>query len=114
MNTENTSDEALLQEVGERMAQCRLNRNMTQEELAKESGVSVPTVQRMEAGMPVQTLNWFRMMRVLGLLEKMDLFLPNEVVSPLQQLKRKGKERQRASSSEDKVKEGQWSWGESE
>ena len=46
--TNQLTDNAVLAELGRRLARTRLQRNMPQEALAKEAGVSVPTVQRIE------------------------------------------------------------------
>ena len=44
------SDDAALQALGRRLARHRLNRNLTQAEVAAEAGVSTLTVQRVEQG----------------------------------------------------------------
>ena len=44
------SDQAILQELGARIANTRLERNLTQADLAKEAGVSKRTVERLESG----------------------------------------------------------------
>lgn len=43
-------DEAILKELGGRLAGVRLGRNLTQAALAEQAGVSKRTVERMEAG----------------------------------------------------------------
>lgn len=49
------TDEAVLGELGERLAALRLSRNLTQRQLAKQAGVARSLVQRIEAGEPVTT-----------------------------------------------------------
>ena len=44
------TDKAVLAELGERLTQIRLERNLTQVQLAVEAGVAKSTVQRLEAG----------------------------------------------------------------
>src|SRR3989304_2190643 len=44
------TDEAILREVGSRLAGARLARNLTQAALAEEAGVSKRTVERLAAG----------------------------------------------------------------
>lgn len=101
------SDAAVLQELGQRLAQLRLNRNLMQDALAAEAGLSLRTLTRIEAGEPSQTVNVLRVLRVLGLLENMEAMVPPPPVSPLQQLQLHGKSRKRASRaqpSKDKAK----------
>ncbi len=107
----NVSDDAVLEELGERLRRYRLNSNMTQAVLAKEAGVSERTVNRVERGQSTTVSNFIRLLRSLGLLQNMDTLVPEPAVSPIQQLKLQGKSRHRASSS--KRAEGEaWSWGE--
>ena len=99
--TQTLSDDAFMAEIGGRIAQHRLNRNLTQKELASKAGISVPTVTRIEAGESSQLTNLIRILRVLGLAENLDSLIPDIPASPIQQLKLKGKTRQRASSKKD-------------
>ena len=108
------SDTACLQELAARLSRLRLNRNQTQAALAREAGVSLRTVVRMEQGESVQLTNLLRVLRVLGLLENLEMLIPAPAESPLQQLKTQGRLRRRASSSApaDAVVQDAWSWGE--
>ena len=110
----NNSDTALLQQLGERLRQYRLNRNMTQAALAKEAGVSGRTINRIEHGQSTQLSNLIRVLRSLGLLENMDALVPEPAVSPMQKMKLQGKTRKRASSSTAKEASEAWSWGDDE
>ena len=113
--TEKSSDSAILEELGNRIAQYRLNRNLTQEDLAKEAGMSLRTLVRIEQGYPAQMPSIVRLLRVLRLLANMEALIPEPPVSPVQQLKMEGKKRKRASSkSAIPTSKQPWSWGESE
>lgn len=92
-----TAEDALLTALGERLARHRLNRNLTQAELAREAGVSLPTVVRMEGGNSVQLSSFLRVLRALDLLENLEGLLPEPPPSPMQQLKQQGRTRRRAS-----------------
>ncbi|VAX05080.1 hypothetical protein MNBD_ALPHA03-118 [hydrothermal vent metagenome] len=108
------SDEALLRQLGERLLQHRLNRNITQRALAKEAGVSVRTINRVERGHSTQLSNFIRLLRHLGLLDNMNALVPEPALSPIQQIKLQGKSRKRASA-EDPVKDNEaWAWGDEE
>tara|TARA_R110002073_G_scaffold110418_3_gene246658 strand:+ start:1099 stop:1533 length:435 start_codon:yes stop_codon:yes gene_type:complete len=106
------SDSAILKELGSRIALHRLNRNLAQEELAKEAGISLRTLVRIEGGYPAQTPNIVRLLRVLHLLENLEALIPEPPISPVQQLKMQGKQRKRASSkSAASASKQPWSWG---
>lgn len=105
------SIDAILQELGKRLEQYRLNRNITQAYLAKEAGVSERTVIRVEQGLSVQMANFVKIINVLGLSDNIDALIPVPVPSPIQQLSLRGKERQRASSAKSKNEsQTKWSW----
>lgn len=91
-----TSDNAVLQEIGERVSRHRLNKNLTQAQLADMAGVSLSTVNRMEAGHSSQIANLVRVLRALDLLSNIDALIPEPGVSPIQRLEMAGKQRQRA------------------
>ena len=107
---DNLSDAIVLEELGQRIARYRLNRNMTQGALATESGVSTPTVQRLENGQSTQASNLIRILRTLKLLENLDALVPEPAVSPMQQARMQGKTRQRASSPRKQQAPSRWTW----
>ena len=109
----NISDDALLKQLGERLLQYRLNKNMTQAALAKEAGVSGRTINRIEHGHSTQLSNLIRLLRSLDLIQNMDALIPELAPSPIQQMKLRGKNRKRASSPAREESET-WSWGEDE
>lgn len=96
---EETTDEAVLGELGRRLAQVRLGKNLTQAQLAAKAGVSKRTVERLEVGGVAPQLSGFlRICRGLDLLERFEHLVPEPVPSPMAQLKLGGKQRRRASS----------------
>ena len=108
--TNQAVDEAVLTEVGGRLAQVRLERNVTQARLAEQAGVSKRTVERLESGSVATRLSGFvRVCRVLHLIERFDLLVPEPVPSPMAQLKLRGRKRQRASAK-GKVKAAPKQW----
>jgi len=110
-------DDAVLAELGRRLARERLHRNLTQAALAEEAGLSLSTVKRLEAGSSTQFVAVIRILRVLGLLDNLDALLPEPSISPLDALARRGKQRQRARGSRGAAAETKqqpeepWSWG---
>lgn len=112
--TDQMTDEAVMGEVGARLARVRLARNLTQGQLAEQAGLGVRTLQRLELGAAATHLSGLlRVCRVLGLLDRLESFIPEPTASPIAQMKLQGKERRRASGRRARRSgEGTWSWGE--
>ena len=109
------SDDAVLKELGQRIAQYRLNQNKTQAALAQEAGVSNRTISRVEQGQSIQASSLIRILRALQLVENLEVLIPEPALSPLQQVKLQGKKRRRASSRSGKpARKLPWSWGDEE
>jgi transcriptional regulator with XRE-family HTH domain len=109
------SDQPILQEIGVRLARTRLERNLTQANLAKTAGISKRTLERLESGAASTQLTTFiRVCRALSLLPRFDTFLPKPLASPLEQIKLQGRRRKRASGVRTKkTLHKKWTWGES-
>lgn len=109
------ADEAVLIELGQRLARTRLERNLTQAELALEAGVGLATVQRLERGSPANLTSVIRILRVLKLLDALEQLVPEPVPSPLEFLKLQGKQRRRAAHTravgESRPDAKPWTWG---
>ncbi len=110
-----TTDDAVLEEFGRRMAEARLAKAMTQAQFALAAGVSKRTVERLEDGGSVQVANLIRCLRALGKLEGLERLLPETPPNPIDLLERHGKTRQRARGDTDNsagVGAGTpWTWG---
>jgi len=108
-------DESVLLELGNRLAAARLARNFTQAALAERAGVAKRTVERLESGAVATQLSGFlRVCRALGLIEGLELLVPEQPASPMAQLKQQGRKRQRASKpTASKAKTSKWAWGDS-
>ena len=105
------TDEAVLDELGGRLARCRIELGLSQAKLAEQAGVSKRTVERIEAGATTQTVTLIRILRELQLLERMETLAPETGPRPMDLLKLKGKERKRAPrrGGNPSVKPWQWS-----
>ena len=109
--SELTSEEAILGELGKRIARRRIDLSFTQAELAERSGVSKRTVERIEAGASAQISNLIRIFRVLDLMPGLERLIPEAEAGPMELLKQKGKVRRRASSRKRPEKpDVAWSW----
>jgi len=108
------SDDAILAEIGQRLARTRLERNLSQERLAREAGVSKATVERLEAGEPVKSTSLIRVLRALGQLENVERLVPEPLPSPIERVKLHGRQRQRARERREEeaaAPTGPWRWG---
>ena len=112
--SEQMTDDALLEELGARVAGARIERNLSQAVLAERAGLSKRTVERLEAGaVGAQLSSFVRVCRVLGLIERLDMLVAEPVVSPIAQLDLQGKRRRRASRQRTKPRPTKkWTWGE--
>ena len=107
------SDEAILAALGTRLARRRIDLQLTQADLAREAGVSKRTVERIEAGGSAQMTSMIRIFRVLDLILEMGQFIPAAEPRPMELIKNKGKQRQRASSGRKGVgPDAPWTWKE--
>ena len=91
------SDNAIVLSLGRRLMQLRLADNLTQAQLATKAGVSKRTVERLEAGSATQLHNFVRICRALGVVENFAALVPEPTISPMDLLRLKGEQRQRAS-----------------
>ena len=100
---------ALAEEVGERLKQARLNRDLTQSDVAELAGVARKTVLNAEKG-KVQLERLMAILMALDLTDQLDLFLPKQEISPLQLAKLQGKKRQRASGQRRDIEKDSPEW----
>jgi transcriptional regulator with XRE-family HTH domain len=109
------TDGAVLAEIGRRIARHRLERNWTQADLGRLAGVGQATVQRAEGGASVQMTSMVRLLRALGLLEALDVAIPESVDLPIAQLERERSGRKRARArrrtGEEQPADRKWAWG---
>lgn len=105
------ADEAILAELGERLARRRLELQLTQAAVAEQAGVAKRTLERIESGASAQMSSLIRILRVLDGLPGLDSLLPETGPRPMDLLKRKGKVRQRASRGRSpSPAQKPWSW----
>lgn len=84
--------------IGLRLKRARLNRDMTQVEVADRAWVSKRTVLKAEKG-NVRLADLIAILQALEMLDEIDSFLPEPPLSPIELLKLRGKIRKRASSN---------------
>lgn len=89
------TDAGVEKEIGHRLKELRLRKNLTQAELADAVSVARATIERLENGNgKISTL--IAVLRELGQLDNLDLLIPDQPVSPLVLAERQGRKRERA------------------
>lgn len=91
------TDDAVLRELGARVARMRLDRNLSQELLAHEAGISKRTLERIENGQAVQMPSFLRVGRSLGFLAGFEVAVPAPTISPVQLHKLQNRQRKHAT-----------------
>ena len=117
MTFESMTEQAIAAEIGRRIEQMRLEKNLTQQQIADEVGLSRVSYRKLVAGSG-KFENFIAVLRVLGRLDLVEQFVPEVTFSPMEQLKLKGRQRKRAtgrhadtaaavsSSKQDEQKQG--------
>lgn len=108
------TDQAVLQEIGKRLAKHRLALGKSQVELAADCGLGRRTIQHAEAGRSIQAESLIRILRSLDLLDTLEVLLPDPGIRPMDILRLKTKERKRAvkkRSGQQQQSAEKWKWG---
>jgi transcriptional regulator with XRE-family HTH domain len=106
-----TTPQAALKELTARLARFRMENGITQAQLAMQAGVSKRTVERIEKGYDLQLTTLVRLLRVLGLTDRLDLLIPEKTISPMDMLAGKPKPAKRARRKKTAQKHKSWKWG---
>lgn len=86
------SDDAILKELGERLAKVRINANQTQDELAEAIGVDRGRISRLESTGAGKLSTVVAVLRHLDQLDLLEHWLPDgTTISPLKQLEQEQK-----------------------
>jgi transcriptional regulator with XRE-family HTH domain len=105
------TDLALLDELGRRLAQRRIDQGLSQAELAARCGVARRTIERLEAGTSIAFVAVLRIARELGLIGSLDAWLPESAPSPIALLEAGGRRRKRAPRARAHEPATPWRWG---
>ena len=95
------SDVAAVREIGRNLQLIRLNQDITQQELAVQTGLSRLTISQVENGRPASTLTLVQLLRALGRLDVLEVLEESATISPLQAARLARQTRQRASRRDD-------------
>jgi putative transcriptional regulator len=97
-------------DIGRRLESIRLAQNISQSDLAGEAGVSRRTITRLENGGGISVETLIRILRALGIADRLDALVPDPSVRPIDRVRLKGKQRQRARHAAG-ARQVEWTWG---
>ena len=75
--TDHLTDEAIATELGRRLAQTRLERNLTQAQVAERAGISRRSLVDLENGRPANMRGFLRVLRALGMASNLEAWCPS-------------------------------------
>jgi len=103
---------AIIRQIGSKLKELRIEKNMKQKELADAAGVSVFTISSIENGKTTSLLTVIQLLRALEHLDYLDSFFQEESISPVAYAKlmknNKKKERVKSSTSIINSKDSEW------
>ena len=90
-----------MRQIGSKLKELRIEKNMKQKELADAAGVSVFTISSVENGKTTSLLTVIQLLRALEHLDYLDSFFQEESISPVAyaNLMKKNKKKDRVRSS---------------
>jgi len=94
-----------------RLEGIRLSRNITQQKLAEEAGISTRTIGRLEKGQGVSLDTFIRVLKALRIQYGLESLLPDPSVRPIERIGANSKERRRARPALTEEEHSSWSWG---
>lgn len=95
MDYRNLNDLAILRIIGEFIKHHRINQRRSQDQLAKDAGISRSTLSLLERGEKVNLITLIQVLRVLDQLQALESFEVKQEISPLEYLKLQKKQPQR-------------------
>lgn len=99
------------QELGGRLAAQRLNRNLTQRQLADAAAVSINTLRRLEAGENVSLDTLIRVMEALDLDDRLEALAPPADVRPVDRVRTAAASERRRATGAGAGPAAPWTWG---
>jgi transcriptional regulator with XRE-family HTH domain len=95
--------------LGGRIEATRLSRNITQADLAREAGVSLRTITRLESGEHASLDTFIRVLRALGLEDALAALIPDPAVRPVERVRGAARQRRRARKKKNEAQQP-WAW----
>lgn len=101
----------LAQALGQRLERYRIARNLKQEDLAAQAGLSRMTIGKLEAGGGATLDTLLRVLRALGLEDRLLALIPDAEISPLDPRAGQNRPRRRVRRKGTEEEDGPWTWG---
>ena len=98
-------------EIGSRLARLRLSRNVTQSMLAKDAGIALRTLRRLETGESSSFDTFLRVALALDLGDAVLGAIPASQIRPIERVSRTRSERRRARPRPREDRDPTWTWG---
>ena len=89
----------MLKELGARLARIRKQQGLAQTVLAEEAGLGVATLRRIESGQDSQLESWLKILKALKMSSAIEAFLPEQLHSPMAQVRGATRRRNNPSST---------------
>lgn len=90
------TDNAIAEDIGNRLRELRLNRNYSQQEICNMTGLSIKAILNAEKGKS-NIVTYIKILRALNCLDHLENFIPKPGISPMQMVKLSNNKRIRAS-----------------
>lgn len=106
------TNDAIMRQIGTKLKELRIGKNMKQTELSDASGVSVFTISSVENGKATSLLTIVQLLRALGHLDYLDVFFQEDTISPIAYAKllKNSKKKKRVKSSSTEINKGDSEW----
>ena len=91
------SDAVVVKTLCQSIKQLRLNKNISQDELAERSGISRITISRMESSKAINLLTFVQLLRALDNLELLNNLVVEPEISPILLMEQMKKYRKKAT-----------------
>lgn len=106
------TNDAILRQIGFKLKELRIEKNMKQAELADASGVSVFTISSVENGKTTSLLTFVQLLRALEQLDYLNSFFQEETISPIAyaKLMKNNKKKVRVKSSNTDINKEDSEW----
>jgi transcriptional regulator with XRE-family HTH domain len=107
------TNSAILIDLGAFLKQQRLLKNLTQNSLAQKAGINRSTLSDIEHGRHGTLLTFIQVLRALERFDLLNVFSPQQIISPIMVAEAEAKQRKRASRASKKrpvknIKPSQW------
>ena len=106
------TNDAIMRQIGLKLKELRIEKNMKQKDLSETSGVSLFTISAVENGKTTSMLTIIQLLRALEHLDYLDRFFQEQAISPIAYSKllqnNTKRERVKTSAKETTTTESEW------